>query len=371
MEPARRSFLQAAIGGAVFGAASNAPARVEPLPSLREAAARADLLFGSDSDVEITKAPKPYADLFIQNCDLLAPQLSWSMVAPSQHGPDPFRQDPNIAFAQAHRLRLTGAHLLWHENIPPWFARLKYRSEAVQAVKRHIVSMTARYRPIVYSWNVVNEAIEPGDGRSDGMRRSPFLTLLGDDYIATSFQMAREAAPDAMLVYNDYGFESRRRGSEARRTALLKLLDRLQNARVPIDAVGLQSHLKLDGSRMDAVAYRAFLRDISGRGLAIIISELDVLDLGHASDIAELDANVGACYSEFLGTALDEPAVAAVVTWGLCDRYTWLTPSRDRHYARRDGLPNRPLPFDIHFQPKPAFYAVLSALQHAPPRRRV
>ena len=366
---ARRALLGAALACSGVATGITAPATTEPIPSLREAAARADLLFGSDSDIDIRSAPEAYSDLFVRHCNLLAPQLSWSTVAPQRYGADPAREDPNIAFARAHGLRLTGAHLLWHENLPAWFSQLQSPADAVEAMQRHILSMTDRYGAMTYTWNVVNEAIEPKDRRSDGLRRTPLLQLLGPDYIELAFHTAREAMPNAVLIYNDYGFEPNFPGYQKRRAALLRLLDHWRAAQVPIDAVGLQSHLILDGARFDAESYRSFLREIADRGLAIVISELDVLDLAPATDIAAIDAGVAARYSEFLTTALDEPAVVALVTWGLSDRYTWLTQRRDRHFARWDGLPNRPLPFDASYQPKPVFYAILSALQHAPPRR--
>lgn len=58
----------------------------------------------------------------------------------------------------------------------------------------------------------------------------------------------------------------------------------------------------------------------------------------------------------------------AVVTWGLCDKYTWLTPKRGKHFSRADGQPSRPLPFDEALNPKPAYDAILTAFQNAPPR---
>jgi endo-1,4-beta-xylanase len=159
----------------------------------------------------------------------------------------------------------------------------------------------------------------------------------------------------------------------ARRRALLDLLDRLRRQSAPIDGVGLQSHLGKNGGRFDARLYRDFLKQIADRGLRIVLTELDVLE--HPSDqgadddgIEAQDASVAATYAAFLAAALDERAVKAVVTWGLSDRYTWLTSRYDPRFARADGRPNRPLPFDAAFQPKPAFHAIAAALRAAPRR---
>jgi endo-1,4-beta-xylanase len=42
------------------------------------------------------------------------------------------------------------------------------------------------------------------------------------------------------------------------------------------------------------------------------------------------------------------------VTWGITDRYTWVP----MWYKRKDGLPNRPLPFDANYQPKPLWNVI-------------
>ncbi len=366
----RRLLLQAVTDNVVMATSLSASAQARQTASLCRAAERVGLRFGATSDVAFSNAPPAYADLFIRNCDLFASLTPWTLTAPKQTDRDPIWEDPNIAFAREHDLQLTGCHLLWHDSTPSWFEQLPCRLAAEQAVAAHITAITTRYRGMIYSWNVVNEAIEPKDGRPDGLRNSQLLRKLGPEFIAAAFRLARKSAPDALLVYNDWGFEAARTSDEARRSALLRLLDRLLAGNVPIDAVGLQSHLRLDGSAdFDAKIYRAFLQEIAGRGLAIIITELDVLDVEFTSSVASRDADVASLYSKFLNVALDEPAVEAVVTWGLDDRYSWYNLWHDRYFKRWDGKPTRPLLFDQAFQPKPAFDAVLSALQHAPPRR--
>jgi endo-1,4-beta-xylanase len=66
----------------------------------------------------------------------------------------------------------------------------------------------------------------------------------------------------------------------------------------------------------------------------------------------------------YLDVALDEPAVASVITFGLSDRYTWL----QEDFPRDDGAPRRPLPFDEQLKPKPAHEALSESLEGAKPR---
>ena len=251
----------------------------QPLPSLKAAASRIGLRFGSDSDVDIEAAPASYQALFIRHCDLLAPSMSWGTVEPTRNDPMPAWEDPNVAFARRHGLRLTGAHLLWHENSPAWFRTIAAGAAARAAVDRHIDRMVRGYAGQVFAWNVVNEAIDTSSGDRDGLRRSVYADQLGPGFIAAAFRTARAADPDALLVYNDTRLEMDAADEAARRDALLRLLDRLRSEHVPIDGVGLQTHLRLDDSRFNASVYRDFLRAIAGRGLKILITEMDVLDL--------------------------------------------------------------------------------------------
>jgi len=172
-----------------------------------------------------------------------------------------------------------------------------------------------------------------------------------------------------VLVYNDYDTEYDSPESEARRRALLQLLDSFLDRRLPIDAIGLQTHIKLERFQFSPTIYRQFLKDIAARGVRILITELDVLDVGAPSDIRQRDQIVADAYKRVLEVALDEKALTAVITWGISDRYTWLNPGRTRSFGRPDGLPGRPLPFDDQFQPKPAYWALLKCLQSAPERQ--
>ena len=332
-------------------------------------AAAAGLHFGSTSDVPIASAPAAYSSAFAQHCDLLAVNMGWHRVNPDGGGA-PVWEDGNIGFGRAHGMRLTGGHLLWHKALPPAFLEADPGHAAQAMADAHITMMAGHYAHETFSWNVVNEAIDTEHGDDQGMRRSALSTKLGSDYIARAFAAAHEANPNVLLAYNETHLEMDTPLHEARRQALLQLLDRLVAENAPIDAVGLQTHMRLDGTRFEMGRYRRFLRDIAARGVRILVTELDVFDIGVNGTLLDRDNAVAATYRDVLDVLLDEPAVASITTWGLSDRYTWLTPASDPSYLRMDGAPARPLPLDERFRPKPAFFALATALQRARPRMR-
>jgi endo-1,4-beta-xylanase len=379
----RREWLRAvaalppALASQWIAANSLWPSSEQFVPSLREIAARAGLLFGSDSDISFRDASPPYEPLFLGQCGLYAGNLNWGKLAPdSAHEDvelDPNLVDPNVAIALTRGLKLTGAHLLWYRSIPIWFETLPV-NEARGALTSHIQQLAGVYRGRCFSWNVINEAIEPSEHSPDGLRvNSPLQRVLGQSFFEEAFHGARAADPGALLLYNDYFLELDTPEHEARRSALFRLLDRLQKVQAPIDGVGLQSHLRF--ATFDAfheTSYSRFLHDLAARGLKIVISELDVDDIGLPSDQTMRDQHVAQIYARFLAVALDEVAVVALVTWGLCDAYSWHNRTKYfPEYIRADHQPQRPLIFDAYLQPKPAFYAVLNALEHAPRRSAV
>ena len=365
----RRWCLRALGGVPAMGSLTHlrASEAAPSLPSLRDAAARIGLRYGAAAHDYPPVFTPEYDQLVLQQCGLVVPVLNWSQASPT---PGHFEENTDkgvVAWAKASGLPLTGSHLLWHEAIPRWFAALSDPREARQAVIAHIHRAGARLAHDTWSINVINEALNPTDWREDGLRRDPFSRIFGDSYWDFAFRAAREAFPDAVLVYNDYGMEQEYGDARAKRAALLRRLDALLAAKVPIDAIGLQSHLRLK-EPFNSRSFAAFLGQIAARGVRIIITELDVLDIGAPSAVGPRDLAVANMYRDYLETVLSERAVTAVITWGLSDRYTWLRPSFSRVFSRPDGLPTRPLPFDAELRPKPAFHAMLAAFCAAPQR---
>ena len=287
-------------------------------------AARRGIVYGT-STATWQLADKEYAERVDHEAAILFTEddLLWYTLKPTPEAALDFTAgDEFFAWAKEHDKLILAARRLLYETV-----------EAV----------VSRYRGRVAGWVVVNEAIDANE--ADGLRRDyPWYETIGPSYLAESFRIAHEADRDAVLVLNEFGFETDDefdKAADKRRNAL-KVVDRLLADKVPVHAFGVQAHLEAANfaRRFDPKAYRAFLAELADRGLKILVTELDVLDDGLPADIPARDCAVADAYRRYLDAALQEPAVASVMTFGLSDRYTWL----EEDYPREDGKPHRPSP---------------------------
>jgi len=340
---------------------------------LRKLAAEKGLVYGTTISAAQISQDREFVDLILRQVALVVAEneMKWGFMNRGAPGDDDYGPADTIAnFALENDLILRGHNLLWYHRTPSWFFDLTTRQEIEKAIVERVRSLAGRYRGRVHSWDVVNEPIEPKDGREDSLRTDVFLEMFGPDYLELAYRTARETDPAARLVVNEYDIELDAPEQEARRTALLKLLHRMKQSEIPIDAVGIQAHLSCaSGPPFSAAILRRFLTEIAGLGLTIQITELDVTDENGPVGEAARDRLVADTYSRFLDAALDEPAVKMVVTWGLSDRHSWIV-RRETYQSkwRGDASPSRPLPFDAELKPKPAFEAIAQAFAHAPQR---
>jgi endo-1,4-beta-xylanase len=328
------------------------------------------LVYGSSATTWQLSDPH-YRELFAREAAILFTEddLLWWRLRPTPRSGLRFEHgDQIIGFAQRHGMLVIGAHLVWDEGFGDGWTEEDLWGMDEQAARDLILGTIAavvgRYRGRVACWIVVNEALDDSGLRGD----VPWYSTIGPSYVAESFRAAHEADPDALLVLNDFGYETDDAYTQAagKRGATLAFLSELLEAGVPVHALGVQAHLRggTFAADFDPDAYRRFLSDVAGLGLRILITELDVLDDGLPAEITARDRAVADVYRTYLDVALQEPAVASLTTFGLSDRYTWL----QEDYPRQDGAPRRPLPFDHDLRPKPAFHALSTALEGARPR---
>ncbi len=336
----------------------------------------------------------------------------WQMIHPreGQDGYDFGPTDALVNFGLSNKMEVAGHTLVWHSQTPNWvfagtnppppgvtntppvvvanantnaaatnrFGRGGFgpgfgggfgryagprasRDELLQRMSNHIHTIVGRYKGRIKVWDVVNEALADGQGTSV-LRNSLWSEIIGPDFIAKAFQFAHAADPNAILRYNDYGLEN-----PAKRKRLIALIKELQAQKVPVHAIGSQSHLKVSTS-FDTMDQS--LTEIATLGLPIHITELDVNSAaggqrGFGADIAnnaattqgglvsDADNKLADAYAGiFRAFVKHRDSVKLVTFWGVNDANSW----------RAQG---KPLLFDGNNQLKPAFNAVIAEAKKA------
>ena len=296
-----------------------------------------------------------------ENCMKPAP------VHPAEDRYDFAKADALVEMARANGLTVNGHTLVWHQQCPDWFFsdgdRPAGRERVLQRMRAHIAAVAGHFAGKVKSWDVVNEAI---DDQDDYLRKSKWLTCIGDDFIAEAFIAARKADPQAELYYNDYGIER-----PLKRGKTLRLIRDLKQRGVPIQGIGIQGHWQLDHIPFQAVeeAILAF----HSEGLPVMITELDIDVVPRASAGAEtgskeedgadpfaqglpddVQQRLAAQYAKLFELfSRHRDKVTRVTFWGLHDGRSWLN-----HWPSKRT--NHPLLWDRSLQPKPALAAVLA-----------
>jgi endo-1,4-beta-xylanase len=300
-----------------------------------------------------------YGSLIAEQCSIVVAEnaMKWGPISPAPGKYDFHEADALMDFAEKNGQKVRGHNLIWHEELPKWFPGPINKTNARQAMIDHIQTEMRHFAGRIQSWDVVNEGIDPKDGLPHGLRKTPWLELVGDDYIDLAYKTARQADPKALLTYNDYDIEYP--DQEKKRDAVLAMVRRMKATGVPIDAVGVQSHLKADLAP-PGQELQSFVREMAKMNLQVFVTELDVADRKVPGTVRERDAVVAKVYLDYLTMMLAEPNVNVALTWGITDRYTWL--NHLPHASRADGKPERALPFDYDYNPTPAFFAERDAI---------
>jgi endo-1,4-beta-xylanase len=334
----------------------------QAVPSLAALAARQRRWFGAAvKDPLFTD--EPFQRLVIEQCNMLVCTYSmkWRQLEPEPGQFDFERSDRYVDFAEQHRMQFRGHVLVWEKQLPPWLPDA-LASEGFAPLERHIRGVAGHYAGRLQAWDVVNETVLPKDGRADRLQNNIYLATLGPSYIETAFRIAHDADPAALLYCNANPAPYGREHDRAHFEGVIALLERLKSSGAPVHGLGLQGHLAAAyDDRFDEAILVWFFERAAAMGLEIAITELDVTDKWMPADVALRDQKVADTYRRFLDIALAFPAVKAVLSWGLSDRYGGL----DR-WPRPDGWAVRGLPYDRCMQAKPARDAIAAAfLAHA------
>jgi endo-1,4-beta-xylanase len=380
----RRSLLAGAagvtaagmLGGVKPALGSTTAARHHGRTPLWEVSQRRGIVYGGSISTWMYADDPAYAHLFRREVAMLWPEddFLWYHLRPSPtSGLDFTYPDMIVEFAERnHQLIIGAPGLVWDEGFGPgwtdndlWGMDKKTASRVLFSTVR---AMVRRYRGKVQTWIVCNEVTDPAG--KHGLRTDvPWYNTIGPGYVAEAFHQAHEQDPHALLLLNEFGFDTVNAYGDQpvpRQKATLEVLDNLLKHNVPVHGLGIQAHLLATDykHRFHAKEFAHFLDEVAARGLKIVITEMDVLDDGLPPAIGPRDRGVADVYHRFLDTALANKDVIAVIQYGLSDRWT----EENDDNPRPDGVSRRPCPFDTNLKPKPAFWAIDDALEHAPKR---
>jgi len=301
--------------------------------------------------------------------------LKWDAVHPEPARYDFAPSDRYVEFGEKNRMYIVGHTLVWHHQTPRWVFEDEKgnpltREALLKRMHDHIQTVVGRYKGRINAWDVVNEALDE-DGQ---LRQSPWLKIIGEDYIAKAFEYTHEADPKAELIYNEYSIEN-----EAKRNGAIELIKKLKSQGVPVTGVGIQEHVNMEWPTVEQL--EATIAALGKLGVKVMITELDVDVLPKATqdqgaDIslrveaqAKLNPYVNGLpdsaqqalakrYADLFAVYLKHRDVVTRVTfWGVIDAGSWLN-----NWPVR-GRTNYPLLFDREGRPKPAFDAVIQAVQ--------
>jgi endo-1,4-beta-xylanase len=297
--------------------------------------------------------------------------LKWGLVHPKPDVYDFALPDKYVEFGEKHHMFIIGHTLVWHNQVPKWVfeddkGQPLTRDALLARLKDHIDKVVSRYKGRINGWDVVNEALNE-DGT---MRQSPWMKIIGEDYIELAFQYAHEADPKTELYYNDFNLEN-----EPKRKGAIELIKKLKAKGVPIHAVGLQGHDDLEWPIVEQ--QDATVTAFEQLGVKVNITELDVTVLPKAQrqPTAEVTATTAAKpelnpYKDGLPDAVQQKlaqryadlftvfvkhrdAIERVTFWNVTDGDSW------KNNFPVPGRTDYPLLFDRQGKPKLAFDAVI------------
>lgn len=283
--------------------------------------------------------------------------------------------DKYVKYGQDNDMILRGHTLVWHSQIPEWFFQDKddtskpASSELLRSrLENHIKTVVGRYKGKIKYWDVVNEVISDSSGLRGNSEGSKWKSIMGDidgdgydsDYIELAFKYAHEADPDAKLIINDYGTE----GSTRKRDDLYNLVESMLKKGVPVDGVGLQSHISIYSpsaqQNKECIEKFATLKKYNPN-FTVQVTELDMSIYNGdnegtktvTEDILAQQANQYKALFDVYKEEAKKGNLSLVMFWGNSDDDTWLD-----NFPVKNRL-NAPLLFDRNLQAKPAYWAIV------------
>ena len=253
-------------------------------------------------------------------------------------------------WCKARGIRTKGHPLCWHTVKPRWLEG-KTLGEVKRLQLGRITRDVTAFKGLTGMWDVVNEAVVMPTFQVQTNQIARLCKDLGRvELIKQTFAAARAANPKATLLLNDFDTSAR----------FEKLVEECLAAGVPIDVVGIQSHMHggYRGARWAwdvCERYKRFGKPIHFTELTIISGEIKKSIRWHGPryddwhSMPEGEARQAREVREFYRILFSHPAVEAVTWWDFADDRAWL------------GAPSGLIRKDM--SPKPAYETLMEMVK--------
>ena len=294
--------------------------------------------------------------------------------------------DSFVAWCANHTTLVRGHGLAWGAHLPSWLLELnKSKSGADAAIARglneSITAIVSRYRGRVYAWHAVLEPFGDPHWKQPIWKPNLLLEALStaahpERYVEQVFALARAADPHAKLCVLDYkiaiGIYTDSKTGEAvwdhsKANAVYDILrgwkmDQKSSLALDLDCICMESHLQ-PHTAANRTVY-TWLRTNFDRYAAIGVEvHINAFTISIESSPSQWTQGEkfnaqGTWYAVFLSACIDSPACIDFESYGLTDKWDMGSPETSIFS----------LPFDVDYQPKPAFWAMVGVLNGSHPR---
>jgi len=336
----------------------------------------------------VSKCPGTYTDE-LNGEEIEVPKLDFSLadkildkiLAWNEENPD-------------REIKVRGHVLVWHSQTPEWFFHEDYDKEKpyvdagvmnkrlewyIRTVLTYYTGEDSKYKNLFYGWDVVNEAVSDATGtyRTDaekpeeplsddrhGSNSSWWHIYQSNEYIINAFRYANKYAPAELeLYYNDY--------NECQMNKRNGILDLLKSVKAEegapgegtrIDAFGMQGHYSMDSPTATDIqgsiqSYTAVVEKVQLTEVDVRASEgYDGSDESKPDEYEKQRKRYNMIRYAVQSAMNEGCEVSGITFWGTVDHYSWLQYNTNVGGGTNGKLPQCPLLFDEHYEPKPCFY---------------
>ncbi|KAF8173044.1 endo-1,4-beta xylanase [Pholiota molesta] len=272
-----------------------------------------------------------------------ANSMKWDATEPSRGVFTFSGGDQIVAQAQAHGQLMRGHNCVWHNQLPAWVTAGNFdNATLLSIVETHCGTLVGHYKGQMYAWDVINEPFND-DGT---FGQNVFSNTTGMAYISTALRAARAADPAAKLYINDFNIE----GTGAKSTAMANLVTQLKAEGVPIDGIGVQSHLIVGEV---PTTLQQNLQNFADLGVEVAITELDIRMTLPETPV--LIAQQTEDYKNVIAACNAVSGCIGVTVRDWTDKFSWVPGTFPGQGAA--------CPWDENFVKKPAYQGIVEGWQ--------